>query len=117
VTSLPQALAILRSDDGLLVGVRASPSAPRTALRGMYGSRLKVSLSAPPEDNRANTELLRAFSSWLGVSRDCVRLQSGHGSRDKVVAFAGMEEAELREKLTGLMQRDWATKGEERHGS
>lgn len=83
----------------------------------MYGERVKISLSAPPEDNRANTELLRALASWLGVPKDCVRLQSGHGSRDKVVAFVGMEEAELREKLSGLMQGDRATKGEERHGS
>ena len=94
-----------------------SPSAPRTAVRGLYGERLKISLSAPPEDNRANAELLRAFASWLGVRRECVRLQSGHGSRDKVVVFDGIEEAELREKLIGLIQRDSATKGEERHGS
>ena len=117
MTLLPQAPAILRSSDGLLVGVRVSPSAPRTAVRGMYGERLKVSLNAPPEDNRANAELLRAFATWLGVRRECVSLQSGHASRDKVVAFAGMDEAELREKLVGLMQRECATKGEEDHGS
>jgi uncharacterized protein len=83
----------------------------------MYGERLKVSLNAPPEDNRANAELLRAFASWLGVRKESVSLQSGHASRDKVVAFAGMDEAELREKLVGLMQSECATKGEEGHGS
>ncbi len=83
----------------------------------MYGERLKISLNAPPEDNRANAELLLVFASWLGVRKDCVRLHSGHGSRDKVVAFVGIEEADLRVKLTELAQRACATKGEERDGS
>jgi uncharacterized protein len=93
------------------VGVRASPSAPRTAFRGLYGERLKVALNAPPEDNRANAELLQALAKWLGVRRECVRLQSGHASRDKVVAFQGIEETELCDRLAALIQ-DRAIKGE-----
>ena len=99
------------------MGVRVSPSAPRTAVRGMYGERMKVSVSAPPEDNRANSELLRAFAGWLGVRRETIRLYSGHVSKDKVLVFAGMDETELREKLAGLVERDCARKGEEGHGS
>lgn len=113
-----RAPAILRSDDGLLVGVRVSPSAPQTAVRGIYGERMKVSLNAPPEDNRANAELLRALSEWLGVRRDWVALQSGHGSRDKVVAVRGMDELELRDKLAMLLSGNPSSgKGGRSHGS
>ena len=88
------------------MGVRVSPSSRRTALRGVYGDRLKVSVSAPPEDNRANQELTDALANWLEVSRDDVRIETGHKSRDKVVVFAGMGESELRRKLDGLLSVD-----------
>jgi uncharacterized protein YggU (UPF0235/DUF167 family) len=89
-----------------------SPSAPRTAVRGLYGDRLKVAVSAPPEDNRANQRLAEALAGWLGLRRDDVRVESGHGSRDKVVAFAGIEELELRDRLTGLLYGERAARGE-----
>ncbi|OFW61055.1 MAG: hypothetical protein A2133_04470 [Actinobacteria bacterium RBG_16_64_13] len=86
------------------VGVRVSPSAPRTELRGIYGDRLKISVSAPPEDNRANHVLVEALAGWLGMRREAISVESGHGSRDKVVAFVGIDEAELRSRLTGLLE-------------
>lgn len=98
-----EALGIRCSGDALLLGVRAAPSAPRTAVRGLYGDRLKVSLAAPPEDNRANQQLEGALSEWLGLRREEVRVDSGHASRDKVVAFSGISEAELRSRLGALL--------------
>ena len=83
-----------------------SPSAPRTALRGIYGDRLKISVNAPPEANRANNQLVEALAQWLGLRRADVRVESGHGSRDKVVAFTGIEEAELRSRLARLLRAD-----------
>ncbi|MFH1833959.1 MAG: DUF167 domain-containing protein [bacterium] len=88
---------------GLLVGVRVGPAASRTAVQGVYGDRLKVSVGAPPAGGRANRELTEVLAGWLGVRRDGVRVEAGYGSRDKVVAITGMDEAELRSKLTGLL--------------
>jgi uncharacterized protein (TIGR00251 family) len=98
--------AIRPCGGGLLVGVRVSPSSRRTALKGVYGDRLKVSVSAPPEDNRANQELMEALANWLEVTRDDVHIETGHKSRDKVVVFRGMGESELRRKLDGLLSVD-----------
>lgn len=83
--------------------MRASPSAPRTRLGGVYGDRLKVAVGAPPEDNRANAELVEALARWLDLRRDAVHIESGHTSRDKVVSFSGIDEAELRKRLAALL--------------
>ncbi len=85
------------------MGVRVSPSARRTVLRGVYGDRLKISVCAPPEDNRANQELTDALANWLEMPRNSVRLEAGHRSRDKTVVFTGLDERELRRKLNGLL--------------
>ncbi len=96
--------AIARGDGAFLVGIRVSPSAPRTTVQGIYGDRIKIAVNAPPEDNRANRQLVAALADWLDLRRDEVRVESGHGSRDKVVAFSGIEEAELRSRLVRLLQ-------------
>jgi uncharacterized protein (TIGR00251 family) len=95
-------VALRSSADGLLVGVRVSPSAKRTRVSGLYGDRLKVQVTAPPEDNRANHELVRMMAEWLGVARECVSLHSGNTSRDKTVAVRGLDERELGERLQAL---------------
>jgi uncharacterized protein (TIGR00251 family) len=87
------------------VGVRVSPSAPRTELRGLHGDRLKVAVAAPPEDNRANRVLEEALADWLGLARGKVRVFKGHASRDKVVAFAELTEARLRELLGAALDK------------
>lgn len=85
------------------MGVRVSPSSRRTAVRGIYGDRLKVSLTAPPEAGRANQQLEESLADWLGMRRADVRVEAGHGSRDKVVAFSGISEAELLGRLDALL--------------
>jgi uncharacterized protein YggU (UPF0235/DUF167 family) len=73
-------------------------------MRGTYGNRLKVAVSAPPEAGKANTRLVQALAAWLDIAVDCVRVESGHTGRDKVVAFSGMMEDELRDKLNRLLR-------------
>lgn len=84
------------------MGFRISPSAKRTRVQGVYGDRLKVQVASPPEDDRANTELVTALASWLRLPRDYVSVQVGHKARDKVLLFRGLEEADLRRRLAGL---------------
>jgi uncharacterized protein YggU (UPF0235/DUF167 family) len=103
--ALVQTLKVRVGAGEVYVGVRASPSATRVAIRGVYGDKLKVSLTAPPEDNRANQQLEEALADWLALPVRRVRVDAGRGSRDKVVAFVGIAEAELRNRLDVLLRR------------
>jgi uncharacterized protein (TIGR00251 family) len=89
----------------LCVGVRVSPSAPRTDLRGLHGDRLKVAVAAPAEDNRANRELEDSLAAWLHIKQNSVSVVKGHASRDKVVAFTNLEESRLRELLGAALSK------------
>lgn len=89
---------------GLLVGVRVSPNAKRTRLLGLYGDRLKVQVGAPPENQRANSQLRAAVADWLGLPLDYVVLHSGDKSKDKVLAFRSIGQDELRQRLARLLE-------------
>ncbi len=95
-------MTVRRSGERLIVGFRVSPSARTTRVQGLYGDRLKVQVSAPPEDDKANSELVSAVAGWLGLPVDCVCIHSGQRSRDKVLAFTGVDEESLRERLLVL---------------
>jgi uncharacterized protein YggU (UPF0235/DUF167 family) len=64
-----------------------------------------MAVSAPPEDNRANQELVRALAGWLGLLREQVRVEAGSTSRDKVVSLSGLSEMELRARLAVLLEK------------
>lgn len=71
---------------GIRIAVRVSPGGTRSRWMGrMADGRLKVRVGAPPEDGRANRELVRFVADSLGVPQRAVRLVSGATARDKVL--------------------------------
>lgn len=106
----PEGPVVRRAGNALLVGFRVSPAASRTAVKGLYGDRVKVAVRAPAESGRANAELVDALARWTGVMRDNVYIKSGLSSRDKVVAFEGVDELELRNRLATLLRGERAEK-------
>jgi uncharacterized protein (TIGR00251 family) len=85
--SRTQALpAWIRSEPaGVRLVLHVQPGARRSALRGVYGERLKVAVQAPAVDGRANEALLHYLGSCLGLRTDALHLVAGASSRDKAV--------------------------------
>ena len=79
--------------------IKAVPNASRTEVAGRLGDAVKVKLKAVPEGGRANAELLEFLSEKLGLPRKAVSLESGDTSREKRVAVAGLDEAEVLRRL------------------
>jgi uncharacterized protein len=76
------------------VAVRLTPRAGADRLVGVAhladGSRiLKVSVTAPPADGRANDALLHLLAKEWAVPRRDLAIVSGQKSRSKIVRIAG----------------------------
>jgi uncharacterized protein (TIGR00251 family) len=84
---------------GATFSIRVQPRAARTAITGTMGDALKVSLSAPPLDGRANAAVVDFISDILSVPRASVQVVSGERSRNKIVRIAGCSGAEVQRKL------------------
>lgn len=67
----------------LLLAVRAQPRASRDEIIGPHGDSLKVRITAPPVDGKANAHLIKFLARAFGVSRSAVELRSGESSREK----------------------------------
>ena len=69
----------------LLLHCHVQPKASRDALVGLYGERLKVQISAPPVDGKANKHLLKYIAKEFGVAKTRVSLIRGESSRQKTL--------------------------------
>ena len=85
--------------EGATLAVRAQPGAKKEAVLGRHGDAMKVAVTAPADDGRANAALVECLNSWLGVKRSQVELVSGHKSRNKVFLIRGLTPAELAERV------------------
>jgi uncharacterized protein (TIGR00251 family) len=69
--------------DTLILDVRVQPKASRDELAGVLDNRLKIRLTAPPVDGKANQALVKFVARLCGVSRKQVTLLAGETSRNK----------------------------------
>lgn len=71
--------------EDLLLECHLQPKASRDEFAGLHGDRLKIRLTAPPVDGKANAQLLAFLASVFAVSKSQVSLESGLQSRQKRV--------------------------------
>jgi uncharacterized protein len=81
--------------------VKVHPRAKRNAIHGELGDALKVSLTTPPVDGRANQACIEFFAKLLKVPRSSVTIASGQTSRNKVIRVAAVTGQYVRDRLSG----------------
>jgi len=93
-------LACVRQNkQAVLLDVIVTAGAQRSRIMGMYGSRLKIMLAAPPVEGKANALLLVELSKWLQIPRSALTLLSGARSRQKTIAVSGIDALSLSQAL------------------
>jgi uncharacterized protein len=93
-------IPVKNSAAGASFEVRVHPRARKNAVTGEIGDALKISLTTPPVEGRANQACIEFFAKLLKVPRSSVTIASGLTSRNKVIRVTGLSAAELRERLT-----------------
>jgi uncharacterized protein len=88
--------------DGCTVSVRVQPGAKRDAVMGLHGGAVKIALSAPPVDGRANEALIAFVAEKVGLPRARISLVAGMASRSKVLRITGKSAAEVKAALFPL---------------
>jgi uncharacterized protein len=93
---------------GIVIHVRLTPKSSASRIGGAerHGEEavLKVYVTAPPEDGKANAALVQTIAAWIGMPKSAVTVASGQRSRLKSVLVAGNSAAllgKLKQLLTG----------------
>ncbi|HKN32430.1 MAG TPA: DUF167 domain-containing protein [Terriglobales bacterium] len=89
------------SPSGATFAVRVHPRAKKNGITGEVGEALKLGLTAPPVEGRANEACIAFFAKALDVPRSSVTIAAGQNSRNKVIRVAGLRAQQVR-KLLGF---------------
>ena len=81
--------------------VRVVPRASKDEIVGVHGDALKVRLTAPPVEGRANEALIAFLAKRLGVRKSQVEIVAGVTSRRKMIRVIGLSLQGVKEHLVG----------------
>jgi len=70
-------------DQDLILACRLQPKASTDEFVGDHGEELKIRITAPPVDGKANAHLTRFLAKSFGVSKSQVKIEKGESSRSK----------------------------------
>jgi len=89
--------------DGVLLPVRAHPGARKAGVLGEQAGALKVAVTAPPQDGRANAAVVELVRELLGLKRSQVELIAGLKDRNKKLLVRGVTRSELAARIAALI--------------
>jgi uncharacterized protein (TIGR00251 family) len=93
-------ISIRDTPDGATFQVKVQPRAKKNAVAGEVGEALKLALTAPPIEGRANQACVAFLAELLNVPRSSVTIAAGQSSRNKVIRVAGLSAAQVEERLS-----------------
>lgn len=92
-------VAIHESARGISFAVKVHPRARKNAITGTVGDALKLALTAPPVEGKANQAVIEFFADLFQIPRSSVTIASGETSRNKVIRIAGVSKPAAEQRL------------------
>jgi hypothetical protein len=77
--------AVSQTADGLVLRLFIQPKASRDSIIGLHGDELKVAITAPPIDGKANAHLVKYLAKQFKVAKSQVLVEKGELGRHKQI--------------------------------
>lgn len=102
-------MPVARTASGVRLSLRVTPKARRAGIGGIAedadgGAALKVSVTAAPEDGKANDAVIRLLAKTWHLPKSSFSVISGATGRRKVLAISG-DPAALADAIGGWIAR------------
>lgn len=83
------------------IKVRVQPGASKNEIQGFQDDVLRIRLTTPPVEGRANKALIALLAGTLRVSKASVSIVAGQSGRDKLIDVEGLSSDDLKRRLVG----------------
>jgi uncharacterized protein len=96
-------VAVRDTPAGATFAVKVHPRARKNAVTGVLGDALKLAVTAPPVEGRANQAVIEFFADVFQIPRASVTIASGATNRNKVVRITGMSRVAVEQRLMAIL--------------
>ncbi|HGS4828112.1 TPA: DUF167 family protein YggU [Vibrio cholerae] len=94
--------AVWREGDDLLLRLYIQPKASRDSIIGLHGEELKVAITAPPIDGKANAHLGKYLAKLCKVAKGSVVIEKGELGRHKQVRI--LQPSQIPAEIAALIE-------------
>lgn len=85
---------------GAALAIRVTPRARRNEIVEILPDQtIKVRLTAPPNEGKANEALVEFLAEVLGVARSRIEIIAGDTGRDKLISILDMDSTDAQERI------------------
>ena len=91
--------AIQQTGGGVTLQLKIVPNASRNRIDGLHGDAVKIRLTAPPVDGKANTALVEFLAEELQCPKSAISLVAGATARSKRILITGLAPAVIADRL------------------
>ncbi|MFA4917140.1 MAG: DUF167 domain-containing protein [Syntrophales bacterium] len=88
-------IPIKETESGVIFQVHVLPGSSRCEVAGVQGEAIKLKITAPPHEGRANAECIVFLSHVLGIKKSMISLVRGHRSRKKTISITGLKSKDI----------------------
>ena len=90
-------------NESIEIKIYVQPKASKSRIIGLYDGLLKIAVTSPPVDGRANREVVKFLAKCLKIPRSDIVLRAGLHSRRKTFAIAGLKDEEVRRLFAAFL--------------
>ncbi len=94
----------LRADnEGVVLALHVQPRASKNQILGLHDGNIKLAVTAPPADGKANRAVIALLASFFKIPKSAVTIKSGQQGRKKRIFLHGISLDEARRKLNAVI--------------
>ena len=97
-------IAVQQQGESVGFSVKVHPKSRRQRISGVLGNALKLEITAPPVEGKANAACIQFFAELLKVPRSSVTIAAGNTSRNKVIRVVGISAAAVENELLAALK-------------
>jgi uncharacterized protein (TIGR00251 family) len=84
---------IRETKEGIILNVRVIPRSSKSGLAGFHGNALKIKITSPPVEGKANEECIRFFADLFDIPIRNIAITGGATSRNKRISITGIKKS------------------------
>lgn len=91
---------------GAAIAVRVTPRTAKNEIHDILDDgTIKIRLTAPPVEGKANKELIKFLSSVLDVPPSTIEILAGQSGHDKLLSIMGLSSQEVQKKILNHLEK------------
>ncbi|MBE3090971.1 MAG: YggU family protein [Actinobacteria bacterium] len=83
----------------IVIKVKIVPGSSKNKIVGVYNNALKISITAPPVEGKANKECIAYLSKYFDVAKSKIEIISGETSKNKLIKIYDISQSKFLDKI------------------